>query len=602
VPIGSVTVLDGFWKDRTEAGRRTGIPRLYDLLEEHGVVDNFRRLSTGKKVDRMGPVFTDSDLYKWMEAASLALQSGDDPGLESALDQVVDVVVGAQGDDGYLNTCLVDERRKDRFTNLEGDHELYCAGHLIQAAVAHNRATGKLGLLDSAARFADYLVGVFGPGKRRGFCGHPELEMAMVELYRATGRDEYLEFAGYLLDQVGFSSLQEMEGHAVRAGYACCGGADYYAETGDASTWTALQRLWQDMTQYKVYVTGGVGSRYVHESFGEPYELPNLRAYAETCAAISNAMWAWRMFTITGECGYADMLETVLYNGFLSGVSLAGDEYFYVNPLESSGSPDDMSTSLWERGHVRKEWYSCTCCPTNVQRVMASIPGYVYGAGPAEVWLVLYQSSRLDLELDAGTVVLEQRTRYPWDGEVNIVFESAPGEKISLLPRIPGWSSGCHVSVNGNPVEPVVAGSFLRLERTWSPGDAVRISFEMPVELVRTHPRVREGFGCAAIHRGPVVYCVESIDNPGTRVRDLVLGEEPRFVYEFAPDLLGGVGTISFDAMQGDGAGPLYAPVGTQGTGTTETRAKAIPYYAWANRGKSSMLVWLPRSECIPRD
>ena len=588
-PIHQITVLDGFWKERMESSRRRGVPRLLELLEEHGVIDNFRRLSRGKDVERRGPVFTDSDVYKWMEAAAFLLQSTKDPGLESVLDGIVDDVVGVQDNDGYLNTFFVGERKKDRYSNLDRDHEFYCAGHLIQAAVAHYRATGKRRLLDCAIGFADQLIRVFGPGKRNGFSGHPELEMAMIELYRTTGNADCLAFAGYLLDQIGFSSRKSMQGHAVRAGYVCCGGTDYFSETGDGPTWTALERLWLDTAERKSYITGGIGSRYVGEAFGEPYELPNLRAYAETCAAVSHAMWSWRMLGVTGDPKYGDMLERVLYNGFLSGVSHSGEKYFYINPLESYGTADAE-----ERGHQRKEWYATTCCPTNVVRTMASLPGYIYGAGPNEIWVNLYQASRLDHRTRSGTVTIEQSTDYPWSGDVEIKVGAESPQEFTIFLRIPSWTSICRVSVNGKEKKEPTPGTYLRLKREWIPGDRIHLTLGMPVRLVDAHPRVRENFGCAAICRGPLVYCVESVDNPDFPVQDLLLPPHPEFDYQFRPDLLGGINIIRFSALVAGHQGNLYGSLGERKVDLSEVDVVAIPYYAWANRARSSMTVWLP--------
>ncbi len=595
LPIRRVRVRNGFWGPRIESNRQVSVPKLLSLLDEHGVVDNFRRISAQKQVARQGPLYTDSDLYKWMEGAAFLLDTHPDPELESILDSIVRDVVGAQASDGYLNTFFVEEHAGERYTDFGRNHEFYCAGHLIQAAIAHHRATGKEGFLNCAIRFADHLISVFGTGRRKGFSGHPELEMAMVELYRTTGKGEYLDFARYLLDQIGFSAREAMEGHAVRAGYACCGGADYYAETGDEPTWVALDRLWHDMVSHKVYITGGLGSRHVGEAFGEPYELPNLRAYAETCAAVSNLMWNWRMLCIRGQAKYGDLFETILYNGFLAGVSLSGGEYFYVNPLESSGPRGK------ERGNVRNEWYTTTCCPTNVVRTIASLPGYLYGMGDPGIWVNLYQTSTVECRVGESEVVLDQETSYPWSGEVEIVLSSVPNEEIALVCRMPGWAPICRVSVNDEPASEARPGSYERIERTWRSGDRIRLSFAMETRLVQAHHRVREDFGCVAICRGPLVYCVESIDNPGFEVQDLMLGPDSSFHFQFSPELLGGVGVLRFNAFVAEHPGTLYEASDSARTDLREVTAVAIPYYSWANRGASSMLVWIPMTSPLNR-
>lgn len=586
VPIGAVSIERGFWRDRIEAGRRTGIPSYLEVLEEHGVLDNFRRISGRSRAERSGPVHRDSDLYKWMEAVAYSLQRRPDRQLEERLEAVIEDVVAVQGRDGYLNTYFVEERADERFSNLERDHELYCAGHLMQAAVAHYRATGRRKLLDCATRFADYLLSVFGPGRRRGFSGHPELEMAMVEMYRTTGRREYLDFAGYLLEQLDFAERREMTGHAVRACYACCGGADHFAETGNEETWNALLGLWDDMSRHKVYITGGVGSRYVGESFGERYELPNLRAYAETCAAVANAMWSWRMLLLTGESEYADMMERVLYNGFLSGVSLSGDRYFYVNPLESSGRGDG-----W--GHERKEWYSTPCCLGNVQRTLASLPGYIYARDEAGIWVNLYQSSTLETRLGGSDVEIRQETEYPWSGEVRISVACQPPAEFALRTRIPAWSVAPRAELGEETLDPKT-GTYLEIEREWSGDEIVHLRFGMPVTLVEAHPRAREDYGAVAISRGPLIYCVESVDNPGIRVRNVMIDLDAEPSYEFMPDLLGGIGTVVFKGIETLDGGPLYSPVGKRTHEREAVEMRAIPYYVWANRGRSSMLVWIP--------
>ena len=328
IPIGAVRLRsNGFWQPWLQANAQGGIPQLYRLLEEHGVVNNFRRFHSEKDIPRAGMRFTDSDLYKWMEAASFVLQTQDVPGIRRLLDSAIDAVVPAQRDDGYLNTYYVGERYDKRYTHFDTDHELYCAGHLFQAAIAYHRATGDTKLLDCAQRFADHLCKVI-PTIPGAFAGHPEIEMALVELYRETGQTRYLDLARHLLDASGFTDIEKIEGHAVRALYFCSGGADFYAETGDAAFLASLERQWENLTTSKVYITGGVGGRYLGESLGRGYELPNARAYAETCAAIANIFWNWRMLALEGETRFADLMERALYNGLLAGVSLDGANYF----------------------------------------------------------------------------------------------------------------------------------------------------------------------------------------------------------------------------------------------------------------------------------
>ena len=359
VPVSAVRMGEGFWKARMRTNVERSIPTMLDQLEAHGAVDNFRRLAGKKNIPRRGPLYTDSDIYKWMEAAAFALEAGPAPELEAKLDALIGEVLAAQEPSGYLNTWYVDDREKLRFTEQQRGHELYCLGHMLQAGIAYFRARGKRKLLDGGIRYANFLVENFGPGKRPALTGHPELEMAMVELYRTTGDRRYLEFAGYLLSGVErerlklaerdlrymfsgkpFTSRDRLEGHAVRAMYACSGATDYWAETGDAAYGRTLEALWQDMARRKMYLTGGVGSRAQGEAFGEPYELPNAQAYTESCAAIANMMWNWRMLAVTGEARFTDVIERALYNGINSGMSLDGTLYCYRNPLESTGRED----------------------------------------------------------------------------------------------------------------------------------------------------------------------------------------------------------------------------------------------------------------------
>ena len=587
VPIRAVEMLPGFWKARMDANREHGIPNLYRLLEEHGVLDNLRRISGRKQVERRGPFWTDSDLAKWMEAAAFTLQSAPDPKIEKMLEDAVDDLIAIQHDDGYIHSFFTGELADQRFRNLHTEHELYCAGHLFQAAIAHYRATGDSKFLDGATRYADFLVASFGPGKIEQADGHPEIEMALIELYRTTGRREYLDLAGYFLQVQKFAEKETLEGHAVRAGYLASGAADYFAEAGDEKIMEALERLWADMTQWKMYITGGIGSRYVGETFGWPYELPNERAYAETCAAIASIYWNWRMLAISGESRFADLMERTLYNGFLSGVSLDGAHYFYMNPLACYGD------------YQRQEWFGCTCCPTNAVRMIAAMPGYFYSTSDEGVWVHLYDNSRLCWHLLDGTkFTLVQKTDYPWDGRVEITLCPEKSADFALSLRIPASCEGASVSINDDAPNGVLPGDYLKLERTWQPGDVVHLDLPMPVMLQEADPRVKEDFGQTAIQRGPLIYCLESMDNPDVPIRDAELTVDEHFTAEFKPHLLGGVTVIEGQGIYvcpDQDRGPLYRPLDGVRLEVREAELKAIPYFAWANRGPSNMTIWVPK-------
>ncbi|MCC6484036.1 MAG: glycoside hydrolase family 127 protein [Armatimonadetes bacterium] len=589
VPISSVRMMAGFWKPWMEANRTKGLPALLEQLEQHGVVDNFRRMSGRKAVERKGPYFSDSDLYKWMEGAAWAVASDEDAALESKLDAVIDDVAAAQRPDGYLNTFFVDDIEGQRFRNLSTEHELYCAGHLFQAAIAHYRATGKAALLKVAERFADYLVDHFGPGKIEQVDGHPEVEMALIELYRTTGRRSYLELAGFMISAQHFALRQQIGGHAVREGYIAAGAADYFAETGDEALHRALDVVWHDMSSGKVYITGGLGSRHGGEAVGNAYELPNERAYAETCAAISNAMWNFRMLGITGDGRYADMMERALYNGFLSGVSLDTAHWFYVNPL-----------ACWE-SYQRSAWFGCTCCPTNAVRMLASIPGYLYGTSDDGIWVHLYEDSQLEWCLSDGVkVLLTQETHYPWEGKVRLTVNPERDTEFSIHLRAPAWCSKLSVAVCGEKLSSEITNGYITISRKWKRGDNVELTMEMPVELMESDRRVAENRASAALQRGPLVYCLESTDNPGLSLRGVQISRTAKFEPRSGPELLGGVTVLAGVGTETpfeEGA-PLYRPLGSlKSPEATQAQLTAIPYYAWANRGISQMEVWIPLAD-----
>jgi DUF1680 family protein len=609
VPIRAVRMSEGFWSPRMRINVERSIPTMLEELEQHGVVDNFRRLSGRKQAPRRGPLYTDSDLYKWIEAAAFVLQSGDRPDLRATINRLIGEILAAQEPSGYLNTYYVDDRREKRFTEMYRSHELYCLGHLLQAAIAYYRATGNRTLLDGGIRFVDYMVENFGPSKRPALTGHPEFEMALVELYRTTGERKYLDFAGYLLsgvererlhlsdDQVEymfsgipFASRKRFEGHAVRAMYASSGATDYYAETGDPAYLKTLEGLWRDLVSHKMYITGGVGSREAGESIGLPYELPNAQAYGESCAAIGNMMWNWRMLAVTGEARFADVIERALYNGINSGMSLSGTLYCYRNPLESAGEK------------IRNEWYDTTCCPPNLERILASLPGYFYNTSAKGVYVNLYDSSHLDWHLENGTgLKIDQTTRFPWGDTAEITVTPAAATEFSVFLRAPGWSVATEFSVNGKHAPGTVkSGEYFEIHRAWSAGDRIEVKFDMTPQLVRANPLVRENAGRVAIQRGPLVYCIESPDQPTPgSVFDLELARlASPFRAEFRPDLLGGVlvlrhpGAVAETPLEDE---PLYQTAArTALPAFKPTELTLIPYYAWANRGLTSMEVWIP--------
>ena len=605
IPIENVHIEDSFWAPRISMLREKTLPDQHRIIEETGRLFNFRRASGKEKGKFKGLYFNDSDVYKWVEAVAFSLAIEWDDKLHRLAKQTISEIISAQDDDGYLNTYFTFERRKERWTNLRDMHELYCAGHLIQAAIAYYRATGEDELLDAACRFADHIAEIFGPGKRAGTPGHPEIEMALVELYRLTGKRKYLELSEFFIDNRGkgliggspyyidhepFRELKEIVGHAVRSVYLNCGAADVYMETGDEKLLETLLRLWYNMTERKMYVTGGIGSLYTGESFGKDYELPNVTAYAETCAAIANIMWNWRMLLATGEARFTDVMELALYNAALAGISLDGEEYFYVNPLADRGT------------HRRQRWFRCACCPPNIARLLASMPGYIYSLSSKGVWVHLYVQSRVSLDMNGTSVEIVQKTRYPWDGNVKIYVQPEDESSFSIFLRIPGWSRKPKVLVNDQPVnQPIKTGEYLEIRRLWRFGDRVQLVFPMPIERIVCHPYVMENHDRTALRRGPLVYCVEQVDNPDCDVWDLVLPTDSGLEARWEPNLLNGVVAISGEAYAVDvGArDSLYRMEDRSFTKMRNIKFTAIPYFAWANRELGPMTVWI-RSLMFP--
>jgi DUF1680 family protein len=600
VPIRAVKLGDGFWQARRRVNVERSIPTMLDLMEAHGIIDNFRRLSGRKQTPRKGPLYTDSDLYKWMEAVAFVLQSEDNPKLRATLDAIISDVAAAQEPSGYLNTNYVGDKVPLRFTEMHRSHELYCLGHLLQAGIAYYRATGDRKLLDTGIRFVDYLVANFGPQKRPLLTGHPELEMALVELYRTTGNRAYLNLAGYLLSGVEterlhlkpsqvsymfsgipFTSRTIFEGHAVRAMYASSGATDYYLETGDPLYRKTLDTLWDDLTNRKMYITGGVGSRSDGEAFGDPYELPNSQAYTESCAAIGNMIWNFRMLASSAESRFADVMERALYNGINSGMSLDGTLYCYRNPLASDGEK------------IRNEWYDTTCCPPNLERILASLPGYFYASSKDGLYVNFYHSS----ELDWQGLKVTQKTNYPWSGDVEFTVTPESPREFTMFLRIPAWSQNSSVQLNGSTT-PARPGQYLALRRTWKPGDQFTLHLDMTPHLIAANPRISEDSGKVAVQRGPLIYCLEQPDQ-SAKIPDLSLTNAATdFQIEFRRDLFGGVTVLKHHGAAYDhptDREPLYQTLDQAShRKLSPTLLTFIPYYAWANREPSAMEVWVP--------
>ena len=618
VPFTEVTLSDAFWAPRLEINRTVSIPYALRMNEETGRVDNFRKAARLLTGPHKGRRFNDSDVYKSMEATAYALRLRPDPALEKTLDDLIALIARAQEPDGYLFTTRTNDPAHpapgsgpERWSNLRVSHELYNVGHMYEAAVAHFQATGKRTFLAIAEKNAALILRTFGtgPGQRRGFPGHQEIEIGLAKLYRATGNRAYLDLAKFFLDERGhyfggerhspddpfavYDSDEYMQnhkpvveqdaavGHAVRAMYRYSGMADVAALGGHPDYVSAIDRLWLDVAGRKQYLTGGVGARSGSEAFGDAYELPNAEAYTETCAAIGNALWNYRLFLLHGESQYMDVFERVLYNGLLSGVSLTGDRFFYQNPLESSG------------GYARSPWFEVACCPPNMTRFLPSLPGYVYATKGDVVFVNLFIAGSGSFDLGGRAVAITQKTRYPWDGAVKLtVAGEAPGP-FELAVRIPGWARGeamptdlygfldsadeaPALKVNGQAVNLDIRDGYARIRRDWTSGDAVELFLPMPVRRVVANEGVAEDRGRVALQRGPLVYAVEGVDN-GDRVFSLILPDAASLSAEFRPDLLNGVAVIK-------GEGIL-----------------AVPYHVWANRGPGQMLVWLPRTAAAVR-
>jgi hypothetical protein len=624
VPFTQIQFTDGFWAPRIQVNREVTLQHIRQKLEQTGRIAAFDLNFSRPVPSPIVLIFGDSDPAKWLEAASYSLATHPDPALAAQVDAVADKVIAAQQPDGYLNTHFIVTQPDLRWKNLRDLHELYCAGHLIEAAVAHADATGDPKLLQALSRYADLIDETFGaePGKKRGYCGHPEIELALMRLYHATGNARYMELVRFFLEERGqitpehphyydlearargedprnfwaknyeycqahqpIREQSKVVGHAVRAMYLFSGVADLADVTQDAALLDSCERLWDNLIYRRMYLTGGIGPSRHNEGFTDDYDLPDETAYAETCATIGLVLWNHRLLQFDGSRKFADVMERGLYNGFLSGVSLDGTKFLYENPLSSAGN------------RHRQEWFECPCCPPNVARILASAGNYFYSLAPHDLWVHLFAGNTVEVELAGQAVRLRQETQYPWDGEVRFSLELAQPAAFNLRLRLPGWCDQFGLAVNGAAlsVTPDENG-YLQISREWKNGDEVTYRMEMPIRPVWANPAVRQLQGRVALQRGPLVYCLEGIDHGGIILDRIALDPgsiADGFHAEYRADLLGGVvalrgkGRLTEDAGWGEDLYHSQPPV------SREIDILALPYCVWDNREPGEMRVWL---------
>jgi hypothetical protein len=629
--LSNVRINDNFWNPRLKANREITIFHQFQKLKESGSLENFLKVAEKIKGRFQGKWFSDSDVYKWLEAACYLIHKHQDQNLFNKINFLISIIENAQEKNGYLNTYFSLVEPEKKWTNLGIMHELFCAGHLIQAAIAHYEATNKKNLLQVALKFVDHIRDVFGYGKKIGYPGHEEIELALVDLYRITQDDKHLELAKFFISQRGqrhsrfkwelenleniaggihekelykqffldrngkYSGIyaqdhcpvyaqKEVVGHAVRAMYLYCGMANLALCTGDKDILIVLKTLWKNMTEKRMYITGGVGSSNECEGFTFDFDLPNNKSYSETCAAVGNVMWNFSMLRLTGDAVYAEVMEKILYNNLLSGVSLDGTRFFYINPLESDGN------------HHRQEWFDCACCPPNLARLLASLERYIYLLEDENgIFIVLYISSEMEVSISGCRIRLNQETDYPWNGKVTIrIFLDRP-VRFNLNLRIPSWSKNTQVFFGGISIDlkSIIKKGFARISKVWHDGDEVELRFGMPVERICSHPNVKTNLGRIALQRGPLIYCLEQVDNPFP-LEQLILPKYVKFKTKFNQDLLNGVVLIEGKGLVPDiksWRGFLYKKISE--ASVKDVQFRAIPYFAWGNRESGSMRVWI---------
>ena len=637
IPLKQVAIRKGFWEEQQRKNRETTIPAIYQKMEATGRIQawSMTRFREDPRIDKEPSVyvFWDSDVGKWLEAVAYSLATHPDSDLQTLADELIDAVESAQQDDGYLNTYFPVLNPQDKWANLRDWHEMYNAGHLIEAAVAYCQATGKRKMLDVLTRFADHIDATFGAeeGKRRGYPGHPELELALVKLYRQTDEQRYLDLAAYLIDERGSEphyydqeaaargerkedywaqtyrycqahapvrEQTEANGHAVRACYLYAGIADVALETADEELLELSRRLWDDLTQHQMYVHGGVGPSHHNEGFTFAYDMPTETAYCETCAAIALAFWAHRMFRLDPDSRYIDIMERAIYNSSLSGLSYDGAAFFYGNPLAAypGVNPLNRWSSAMGDGHYRRaDWFFCPCCPPNISRLIASIGEYSYSQAGQRVYVSLYHDNAAALEIDGQAFTLAQSTNYPWDETIQFTIKTDKPIDFELALRIPDWCYNSEMTVNGEAQDVMAARGFAALARRWSDGDTVELRLAMPVERVMPHPDIRQAAGQIALQRGPLVYCLEEVDN-GARLANVCVPAASELAAAFDSGLFGGVTVITGEAVRiepAETSQTLYRHHSQADYERTAFTFKALPYYLWANRDPGEMRVWI---------
>jgi DUF1680 family protein len=643
IPLQHVRIDNPFWSHYTQLVRDTVIPYQWEALndrienaEPSYAIQNFR-VAAGREQGKFGGmVFQDSDLAKWLEAVGYSLSIHPDPNLEQLADDTIDLIAEAQQEDGYLNTYFIIKEPDKRWSNLVECHELYCAGHMIEAAVAYYQATGKRKFLDVMCRFVDLIDATFGKesDKLQGYCGHQEIELALVKLYQATGEARYLQLSQYFIDERGAkpsyflkeweerdrtshwtagqsSSLDlsynqshlpvreqsEAVGHSVRAVYMYTAMADLAALSGDQGLIEACRRLWNNIVTKQMYLTGGIGSTAHGEAFTFDYDLPNDTIYAETCASIGLIFFAHRMLQIEAKSEYADVLERALYNNVIGSMSLDGKHYFYVNPLEVWPEASDKNPTRKHVKAVRQPWFGCSCCPPNVARLIASLGEYIYSTSDNTIYTHLYIGGEAQIELNGQSIKLQQETNYPWDGDITLKLSLQDTQAFKLALRIPGWCNAFEVYINGEKLteKPNLVNGYLQLDRAWNNGDQIELKLAMEIQRIQSHPKLRANAGKTAIQRGPLVYCLEEQDN-GAIISTISLPTNAELSAKFEPDLLGGITTIEGFAQldaTADWGDKLYRTIQTN---NRLHRIKAVPYFLWGNRTQGEMTVWIRNS------